>query len=142
MKSALLWVGLLWPMAGAAEEGVQQASLEHLVGEALSHNPVIQAARQRWESGQTVIPQVQTLPDPRLSVGYRDLAQQREVMYGIPANSGSRARSPRAMRSAWSRSIWRPNWRSSPASRRRSAICTSCTIPSGRRNGLPTFLQR
>lgn len=83
MKSAVLWVGLLWPIAGPAEEGLQHASLEPLVQEALTHNPDIQAARQRWESGRAVIPQVQTLPDPKLSVGYRDLAQQREVMYGM-----------------------------------------------------------
>lgn len=83
MKSALLWLGLLWPAFGAAEQGVQEASLEQLVQEALTHNPDIQAARQRWESAKAVVPQVQTLPDPKLSVGYKDMAPQREVMYGM-----------------------------------------------------------
>ncbi len=83
MKSALLWVSLLWPLFGAAEEVIQQASLEQLVQEALSHNPDIQASRQRWESGKAVIPQAQTLPDPKLILGYKDMAPQREVMYGM-----------------------------------------------------------
>jgi cobalt-zinc-cadmium efflux system outer membrane protein len=83
MKSALLWFSLLWPLLGGAEEGVQPASLEQLVQEALSHNPDIQAARQRWESAKAVIPQVQTLPDPKVGISYRDMAPQKEVMYGM-----------------------------------------------------------
>jgi cobalt-zinc-cadmium efflux system outer membrane protein len=83
MKSALLWVSLLWPILGGAEESMQPAALEQLVQEALSHNPDIQAARQRWESAKAVIPQVQTLPDPKVSVGYLDMVPQKEVMYGM-----------------------------------------------------------
>lgn len=83
MKSALLWVSLLWPLLGSAEEGTQPASLEQLVQEALSQNPDIQAARQRWESAKAVVPQVQTLPDPKVSVGYLNMAPQKEAMYGM-----------------------------------------------------------
>lgn len=83
MKSALLWASLLWPFFATAQELVSPVSLEKLVQEAQDNNPDIQAARQRWESGQAVIPQVQTLPDPKVIVGYKDMAPQKEMMYGI-----------------------------------------------------------
>jgi cobalt-zinc-cadmium efflux system outer membrane protein len=83
MKSALLWVSLLWPLLGSAEEGIQPAALDQMVQEALSQNPDIQAARQRWEAAKAVVPQVQTLPDPKVSVGYLNMAPQKEVMYGM-----------------------------------------------------------
>ena len=83
MKSAVLWISLLWPVFGIAEEGSQRASLSALIQEALAHNPDIQAGHQRWESGKAVIPQVQTLPDPKVLLGYRDMTPNREVMYGM-----------------------------------------------------------
>jgi len=83
MKSALLWASLLWPIFATAEELVSQVFLEKLVQEAQDNNPDIQAARQRWESGQAVIPQVQTLPDPKVILGYKDMAPQKEMMYGM-----------------------------------------------------------
>lgn len=46
-------------------------SLRALVEEAFERNPEIQAARQRWESSKTVIPQVQSYPDPQVLLGYQ-----------------------------------------------------------------------
>jgi len=57
-------------------------NLDELVKEALFNNPDIHASLQRWESAKAVIPQVQTLPDPKVAIGYRDAARQ-DVMYGL-----------------------------------------------------------
>jgi cobalt-zinc-cadmium efflux system outer membrane protein len=60
----------------------QRLSLSRLVGEALTNNPDIQAAQQRFEAATAVIPQVRTLPDPRVNLSYREVID-REAMYGI-----------------------------------------------------------
>ncbi len=83
MKFTLLWASLFWPVFATAEELISPVSLEKLVQEVQDNNPDIQAARQRWESGQAVIPQVQTLPDPKVILGYKDMAPQKEMMYGM-----------------------------------------------------------
>lgn len=83
MKSVLLWASLLWPMLLLGQEREERATLEPLISEALERNPDILAARQRWEAAQNVIPQVQTLPDPKLIIGYKDMAPQQELMYGM-----------------------------------------------------------
>jgi len=60
--------------------------LHTLVEEALLRNPDIQAARRRWESSQAIIPQVQTLPDPSLLLGYQRmpmLEPLEEPVYGF-----------------------------------------------------------
>lgn len=83
MRFAWLWVGLQWSaaiLAASASEG-RPESLPQMVQEALDHNPEIHAARQRWESAQAVIPQVQTLPDPKVNFVYWGLEQQ--AMYGM-----------------------------------------------------------
>jgi outer membrane protein TolC len=46
-------------------------TLQTLVEEALLRNPDIQAASRRWEASQAIIPQVQSLPDPNLLLGYQ-----------------------------------------------------------------------
>jgi outer membrane protein TolC len=56
--------------------------LNSLVQEAVESNPEIKAARQRWEAVRAVIPQVQTLPDPRMNFSYQDVVE-REGMYGF-----------------------------------------------------------
>lgn len=66
-------------LAFAGETSVR---LDEVVQEALANNPDIKASLQRWESSKAVIPQVQTLPDPRVTAGYRDMARQ-DVMYGL-----------------------------------------------------------
>ncbi len=83
MRHTWFWVGLLWPaamFAASFDHGPDQG-LAQLVQEALDQNPEIQAARQRWESAQAVIPQVQTLPDPKVNFVYWGLEQQ--AMYGM-----------------------------------------------------------
>ncbi|SFM81620.1 TolC family protein [Nitrosomonas communis] len=57
--------------------------LDDLVKEALANNPDIRASLQRWESSKAVIPQVKTLPDPKVTVGHRNIGPQNEVMYGL-----------------------------------------------------------
>ncbi|WP_438941144.1 TolC family protein [Methyloterricola oryzae] len=70
-------------MLGWPQESEPRATLTALIREAHERNPDIQAARQRWESGKAVIPQVQTLPDPKVILGYKDMNPNREVMYGM-----------------------------------------------------------
>jgi outer membrane protein, heavy metal efflux system len=61
-------------------------TLHILVDEAFERNPSIQAAKQRWEAARAVIPQVQTLPDPKLRFGYQRMPMDqplRGAMYGF-----------------------------------------------------------
>ncbi len=62
---ALSWAAL--PVQAAEP----QLSLTTLVKEALQRNPEIRAARERWEASKAVTPQVETLPDPIVGLGYR-----------------------------------------------------------------------
>lgn len=82
-KSRLLWAVLAWTAPGFAQETEQLSPLAQLIREAREHNPDIQAARQRWESGKAVVPQVQTLPDPKIILGYKDMLPERQAMYGM-----------------------------------------------------------
>lgn len=61
------------PAAAAEKHAAAEAVLDlnTLVREATESNPEIRAARQRWEVARAVVPQVQTLPDPRLLFGYQ-----------------------------------------------------------------------
>ena len=80
-----LWVALFPAVAlccGLAFAGEAPARLDELVKEALANNPDIRASLQRWKSSRAVIPQVQTLPDPKVTLGYRDMERQ-DVMYGL-----------------------------------------------------------
>ena len=65
-------LSLWWwvPVVLAAEPPLP---LGPLVDEALKQNPSIQAAKERWESSKAVIPQVKTLPDPELKLGYQQI---------------------------------------------------------------------
>ncbi len=70
---------------GAAEQSSteeKRLSLASLVQETVEMNPEIKAAAQRLEAAKAVIPQVQTLPDPKINLEYRDLTE-RETMYGV-----------------------------------------------------------
>ena len=64
-----------------ADEG--QLSLSSLIDELATHSPEIKAARQRWESAKAVVPQVQTLPDPRLQLGYQRMPMVPPVVEGV-----------------------------------------------------------
>lgn len=60
---------LVSPAAAPAAE--PRLSLEGLIEELAERNPEIKAARERWEAAKAVVPQVQTLPDPKLQLGYQ-----------------------------------------------------------------------
>lgn len=51
--------------------GDDRINLQSLIEEMSARSPEIKAARQRWEAAKAVVPQVQTLPDPRLQFGYQ-----------------------------------------------------------------------
>lgn len=53
------------------ESGHEQIHLPSLIEELSARSPEIKAARERWEAAKAVVPQVQTLPDPRLQFGYQ-----------------------------------------------------------------------
>lgn len=81
---ACLGLTLLAQPTLAAEE--PRLSLSSLVEELTDRNPEIKAARERWEAAKAVIPQVQTLPDPRLQFGYQRMPMVEPLqgaMYGI-----------------------------------------------------------
>jgi cobalt-zinc-cadmium efflux system outer membrane protein len=67
--------------SAVADEG--QLSLSVLVDELVARSPEIKAARQRWESAKAVVPQVQTLPDPRLQFGYQRMPMVPPVVEGV-----------------------------------------------------------
>ena len=77
-----LFLGLVfhWSVVALGVE-IPRLRLNDLVQEALQNNPEIQAATQRLEAAKAVIPQVQTLPDPKVNLEYRDV-ESRETMYG------------------------------------------------------------
>jgi outer membrane protein TolC len=68
VSHSLLLVCLSTRPAFAQESSLK---LQTLVEEALLRNPDIQAASRRWEASQAIIPQVQSLPDPNLLLGYQ-----------------------------------------------------------------------
>lgn len=61
-------------------------SLTDLIRELETGNPEILAARERWEAAKAVVPQVQTLPDPKLQFGYQRMPMADPLqgpMYGV-----------------------------------------------------------
>ncbi len=88
-----------WSVRGAEDRGVvipegtphpshgeHRIDLANLIEELGSVNPEIKAARQRWEAAKAVVPQVQTLPDPRLQFGYQRMPMTdplQGAMYGF-----------------------------------------------------------
>lgn len=73
VRALLVSTSLLLAVMATGPAFAEEASLtlQSLVEEALLHNPDIQAANQRWEASQAIIPQVQSLPDPSLLLGYQ-----------------------------------------------------------------------
>jgi cobalt-zinc-cadmium efflux system outer membrane protein len=64
----------------------RRIDLASLITELEDVNPEIRAARQRWEAAKAVVPQVQTLPDPRLQFGYQRMPMTdplQGAMYGF-----------------------------------------------------------
>ncbi len=63
-----------------------RVSLAGLIEELNQVNPEIKAARQQWEAAKSVVPQVQTLPDPTARLGYQRMPMREPLqgtMYGI-----------------------------------------------------------
>ncbi|WP_077731120.1 TolC family protein [Methylocaldum sp. 14B] len=81
-RFGILLAVALWSLAAAGEQAEPRLDLERLVQETLENNPDIQSARQRFEAARAVIPQVRTLPDPKINLGYREVVE-REAMYGV-----------------------------------------------------------
>ena len=70
--------------AGAAEELAEhRLELSSLIRELEAVNPEIKAASQRWQAAQAIVPQVQSLPDPRLQLGYQRMPMVPPVVEGV-----------------------------------------------------------
>ncbi|MDD5544836.1 MAG: TolC family protein [Acidobacteriia bacterium] len=68
--------------------GQSAVSLEDLIAEALRNNPEIQAAERMVDARRAVSPQVRSLPDPTLSVGWMgNLVPPFAVQTGDPSSS-------------------------------------------------------
>ena len=66
--------------------GDDRINLQSLIEELVARSPEIKAARERWEAAKAVVPQVQTLPDPRLQFGYQRMPMAEPLqgpMYGF-----------------------------------------------------------
>jgi outer membrane protein TolC len=74
---------LTWPVGATDEATEPRLDLSGLIRELEAANPEIKAARQRWESAKAVVPQVQTLPDPRLQLGYQRMPMVPPVVEGV-----------------------------------------------------------
>lgn len=86
MKAKTLrWLFPWWltaaALAGHPVEGEPVLVLPELVEEAMRNNPEIQAAERQAEAAGAVVPQVRTLPDPKVNLVYWDL--ERQAMYGV-----------------------------------------------------------
>lgn len=83
--AACLFLGVVHVMAAETVNG-EKLSLARLVEEMTEKNPEVKAARERWEAAKAVVPQVQTLPDPRLQLGYQRMPMTdplQGAMYGF-----------------------------------------------------------
>jgi outer membrane protein TolC len=65
----IAWLVVFAPALLTAEE--RRLALSDLIEELTLQNPEIKAARDRWEAAKALVPQVQTLPDPKLQFGYQ-----------------------------------------------------------------------
>lgn len=75
-----------WPVGATDEAAGPHVNLSGLIRELDAANPEIKAARQRWEAAKAVVPQVQTLPDPTVKLGYQRMPMREPLqgaMYGI-----------------------------------------------------------
>jgi outer membrane protein TolC len=68
-------------LGGQPAGGETVLALPELVEEAMRNNPEIQAAERQAEAAGAVVPQVRTLPDPKVNLVYWDL--ERQAMYGV-----------------------------------------------------------
>lgn len=73
-------------------------SLQSLVQELELANPEIKAARQRWEAAKAIVPQVQTLPDPKLQLGYQRMPMLPPAVQGLMYGFGQEIPFPGKLR--------------------------------------------
>jgi outer membrane protein TolC len=78
--AAVVCLGPAIPAADAAQE--TRLSLDELLAEVTERNPEVKAARERWEAAKAVVPQAQTLPDPKLQFGYQRMPMVPPVVQG------------------------------------------------------------
>lgn len=64
-----------------------RTTLKQLVAEALEYNPAVQAASHRVESLRRRVPQVKTLPDPKVSVGWNGDVKPLGLLRDFPPSS-------------------------------------------------------
>lgn len=69
------------PNSATADEG--RLPLSSLIEELVTRSPEIKAAQQRWQAAEAVVPQMQTLPDPRLQIGYQRMPMVPPVVEGV-----------------------------------------------------------
>jgi cobalt-zinc-cadmium efflux system outer membrane protein len=74
--------GRVQPSANNHAHEEARIDLPALTAEMESANPEIKSARQRWEAAKAVVPQVQTLPDPRLQLGYQRMPMTPPAVQG------------------------------------------------------------
>jgi outer membrane protein, heavy metal efflux system len=87
---ATLWLALFAPVGSIAPSALAtdepRLFLAALIEEMAARRPEIKATRERWEAAKAVVPQVQTLPDPRLQLGYQRMPMIEPLqgaMYGF-----------------------------------------------------------
>lgn len=73
--------------AGAQSASEPRISLQELIAEALANNPSIQSAERRVSALRARIPQVKTLPDPMVSLGWMGDVAPFKVQKGDPSSS-------------------------------------------------------
>lgn len=61
-------------------------TLDELISEALSHNPAIKSAAERYKAQQAKVPQARSLPDPNFSGGWMGNITPFSVQYGDPSS--------------------------------------------------------
>ena len=71
MMMLVVWCVCWWAPWTLAAEPI--LPLNALIDEAINQNPAIKAAKDRWESSKAIVPQVETLPDPELKLGYQQI---------------------------------------------------------------------
>ena len=95
--------------AAPGDDGI---NLQSLIEELSARSSEIKAPREQWEMAKAVVPQVQTLPDPRLQFGYQRMPMTEPfqgAMYGIgqeaqfPGKLSLKGISLSGTRSGWSK---------------------------------------
>jgi cobalt-zinc-cadmium efflux system outer membrane protein len=74
------------PGVTTSASGGLPITLDDLISEALTHNPAIKSAAERYQAQRAKIPQARSLPDPTLSGGWMGNIAPFSVQYGDPSS--------------------------------------------------------